>query len=70
MEGERVRRQMQEVAVENYSAFISAAEAISFVKTQLEDFDKHLELLVLTWNYLYYHGFGLDHLVLYTTTSN
>lgn len=50
MEAERVRRQMQEVAVENYSAFISAAEAISFVKTQLEDFDKHLELLVLTWN--------------------
>ncbi|KAF3330279.1 conserved oligomeric Golgi complex subunit 8 [Carex littledalei] len=46
VEGERVRRQMQEVAVENYSAFISAAEAISFVKTQLEDFDKHLELLI------------------------
>ncbi|XP_078170382.1 conserved oligomeric Golgi complex subunit 8-like [Carex rostrata] len=46
VEGERVRRQMQEVAVENYSAFISAAEAISFVKTQLEDFDKQLELLV------------------------
>ena len=50
VEGERVKRQMQEVAVENNSAFISAAEAISFVKTQLEDFDKHFELLVLTWN--------------------
>ena len=50
VEGERVRRQMHEVAVENYSAFISASEAISFVKTQLEDFNKHLELLVLTWN--------------------
>ncbi|XP_078178693.1 conserved oligomeric Golgi complex subunit 8-like [Carex rostrata] len=37
---------MQEVAVENYSAFISAAEAISFVKTQLEDFNKQLELLI------------------------
>ncbi|KAJ1695225.1 hypothetical protein LUZ63_011923 [Rhynchospora breviuscula] len=46
VEGERVRRQMQEVAVENYSAFISAAEAISFVRTQLEDFDKHLESLI------------------------
>ncbi|KAJ3681108.1 hypothetical protein LUZ60_015597 [Juncus effusus] len=46
VEAERVSRQMQEVAVENYSAFISAAEAISFVKCQLEDFDKHLESLI------------------------
>jgi conserved oligomeric Golgi complex subunit 8 len=50
VEGERVRRQMQEVAVENYSAFISSAEAISFVRSQLEDFDMHLESLVLTSN--------------------
>ncbi|XBI79301.1 hypothetical protein VPH35_088812 [Triticum aestivum] len=46
VDGERVRRQMQEVAVENYAAFIAASEALSFVRAQLEGFDKHLEALV------------------------
>jgi hypothetical protein len=48
VDGERVRRQMQEVAVENYAAFIAASEALSFVRAQLEGFDKHLEALVMS----------------------
>ncbi|KAF8660973.1 hypothetical protein HU200_057308 [Digitaria exilis] len=47
VDAERVRRQMQEVAVENYAAFISASEALSFVRAQLEGFDSHLEALVI-----------------------
>lgn len=47
VDAERVRRQMQEVAVENYGAFIAASEALSFVRAQLEGFDSHLEALVL-----------------------
>lgn len=47
VDAERVRRQMQEVAVENYAAFIAASEALSFVRAQLEGFDSHLEALVM-----------------------
>ncbi|KAG8048871.1 hypothetical protein GUJ93_ZPchr0009g2125 [Zizania palustris] len=46
VDAERVRRQMQEVAVENYGAFIAASEALSFVRAQLEGFDRHLEALI------------------------
>ncbi|KAK8458346.1 hypothetical protein SEVIR_3G360400v4 [Setaria viridis] len=46
VDAERVRRQMQEVAVENYAAFIAASEALSFVRAQLEGFDSHLEALI------------------------
>jgi len=47
VDAERVRRQMQEVAVENYAAFIAASEALSFVRAQLKGFDSHLEALVM-----------------------
>ncbi|CAD6209961.1 unnamed protein product [Miscanthus lutarioriparius] len=46
VDAERVRRQMQEVAVENYGAFIAASEALSFVREQLESFDGHLEAMI------------------------
>ncbi|XP_073114982.1 conserved oligomeric Golgi complex subunit 8 [Elaeis guineensis] len=46
VDAERIRRQMQEVAVGNYRAFIAAADALSFIREQLTDFDKHLESLV------------------------
>ncbi|ONL94470.1 oligomeric Golgi complex component-related protein [Zea mays] len=46
VDAERVRRQMQEVAVENYAAFIAASEALSFVRAQLESFDGHLEAMI------------------------
>ncbi|OAY78611.1 Conserved oligomeric Golgi complex subunit 8 [Ananas comosus] len=46
VDAERIRRQMQEVAVENYGAFIAASESLSFIRNQLEDFDKHLESLI------------------------
>ncbi|KAH0460041.1 hypothetical protein IEQ34_010704 [Dendrobium chrysotoxum] len=45
VDAERIRRQMQEVAVGNYRAFISASDALSFIRDQLTGFDKHLELL-------------------------
>ena len=38
---------MQEVAVENYGAFIAASEALSFVREQLESFDGHLDAMVM-----------------------
>ena len=47
VDAERVRRQMQEVAVENYAAFIAPSEALSFVRAQLESFDGHLEAMVM-----------------------
>ncbi|XP_072972886.1 conserved oligomeric Golgi complex subunit 8 [Typha angustifolia] len=46
VDAERISRQMQEVAVENYGAFIAASEALSFIRKQLEDFDHHLESLI------------------------
>jgi len=46
VDAERIRRQMQEVAVGNYRAFIAASDALSFVRDQLTGFDKHLESLV------------------------
>ncbi|XP_072991918.1 conserved oligomeric Golgi complex subunit 8 [Typha latifolia] len=46
VDAERISRQMQEVAVENYGAFIAASEALSFIRKQLEDFDLHLESLI------------------------
>ncbi|KAM0932715.1 putative oligomeric Golgi complex subunit 8, cullin repeat-like-containing domain superfamily [Dioscorea sansibarensis] len=46
VDAERIRRQMQEVAVGNYRAFISASEALSFIREKLTDFDKHLESLI------------------------
>ncbi|KAG1367573.1 conserved oligomeric Golgi complex subunit 8 [Cocos nucifera] len=46
VDAERIRRQMQEVAVGNYRAFIAAADALSFIREQLTDFDKHLQSLV------------------------
>lgn len=46
IDAERIRRQMQEVAVGNYRAFIAAADAVSFIKEQLSGFDKHLDSLV------------------------
>ncbi|KAG1346270.1 putative conserved oligomeric Golgi complex subunit 8 [Cocos nucifera] len=47
VDAERIRRQMQEVAVGNYRAFIAAADALSFIRVQLTDFDKHLESLIM-----------------------
>ncbi|KAG6471211.1 hypothetical protein ZIOFF_072312 [Zingiber officinale] len=46
IDAERIRRQMQEVAVGNYRAFIAAADAVSFIKEQLSGFDKHLDSLI------------------------
>ncbi|KAI3740987.1 hypothetical protein L2E82_31463 [Cichorium intybus] len=47
VDAERIRRQMQEVAVNNYRAFISAAEALVSIRHEVSSIDKHLESLKL-----------------------
>ena len=47
VDAERIRRQMQEVAVGNYRAFISSADALLSIKEEVSSIDKHLESLVI-----------------------
>ncbi|XP_027183026.1 conserved oligomeric Golgi complex subunit 8 [Coffea eugenioides] len=46
VDAERIRRQMQEVAVGNYRAFISSADALLSIKDEVSSIDKHLESLI------------------------
>ncbi|PWA74855.1 conserved oligomeric Golgi complex component-related protein [Artemisia annua] len=46
VDAERIRRQMQEVAVNNYRAFISAADALVQIRNEVSDIDKHLETMI------------------------
>lgn len=46
VDSERIRRQMQEVAVGNYRAFISASEALVSIREEVSSVDKHLESLI------------------------
>ncbi|KAK6927260.1 Conserved oligomeric Golgi complex subunit 8 [Dillenia turbinata] len=46
VDAERIRRQMQEVAVGNYRAFISAADALLSIREEVTAIDKHLESLI------------------------
>ncbi|KAL3500803.1 hypothetical protein ACH5RR_039896 [Cinchona calisaya] len=46
VDAERIRRQMQEVAVGNYRAFISSADALHSIKEEVSSIDKHLESLI------------------------
>ncbi|OVA04466.1 Conserved oligomeric Golgi complex subunit 8 [Macleaya cordata] len=43
VDAERIRRQMQEVAVGNYRAFIAASDALLAIREQVSAVDKHLE---------------------------
>ncbi|KAK9131247.1 hypothetical protein Sjap_011734 [Stephania japonica] len=45
VDAERIRRQMQEVAVGNYRAFIAAADALLSIREEVSSVDKHLESL-------------------------
>uniref|UniRef100_A0A5B6YWL3 Conserved oligomeric Golgi complex subunit 8 n=1 Tax=Davidia involucrata TaxID=16924 RepID=A0A5B6YWL3_DAVIN len=47
VDAERIRRQMQEVAVGNYRAFISAADALLEIREEVSSIDKHLESLIV-----------------------
>eukprot|EP01018_Ginkgo_biloba_P012839 Gb_13555 [translate_table: standard] len=47
VDAERLRRQMQEVAVGHYRAFITAADALQSVREEVSSVDKHLESLIL-----------------------
>ncbi|KAI3740994.1 hypothetical protein L2E82_31471 [Cichorium intybus] len=46
VDAERIRRQMQEFAVNNYRAFISAADALVSIRHEVSSIDKHLESLI------------------------
>lgn len=46
MDAERIRRQMQEVAVGHYRGFISAADAVQSISQEIAAVDEHLENLV------------------------
>lgn len=46
MDAERIRRQMQEVAVGNYRAFIAADDALSACREQLVAVGQHLDSMV------------------------
>lgn len=48
VDGERIRRQMQEVAVGHYRAFISAADAVQNITHEITAVDEHLKTLVST----------------------
>ena len=50
VDAERIRRQMQEVAVNNYRAFISAADALVSIRHEVSSIDKHLESLVIRYS--------------------
>ncbi|PPR87796.1 hypothetical protein GOBAR_AA32897 [Gossypium barbadense] len=43
---ERIQRQMLEVAVGNYRAFISAADALVAIKEEVSSINKHLESMI------------------------
>ncbi|GFY96752.1 conserved oligomeric Golgi complex component-related / COG complex component-like protein [Actinidia rufa] len=45
VDAERIQRHMQEVAVGNYRAFISAADALLAIREEVSSIDKHLESL-------------------------
>ncbi|KAJ7958380.1 Conserved oligomeric Golgi complex subunit 8 [Quillaja saponaria] len=46
VDAERIRRQMQEVAVGNYRAFIAAADALLDIREEVSSIDKHLGSLI------------------------
>ncbi|XP_021886908.1 LOW QUALITY PROTEIN: conserved oligomeric Golgi complex subunit 8 [Carica papaya] len=47
VDAERIQRQMQEVAVGNYRAFIAAADALLAIREEVTSIDKHLESLII-----------------------
>lgn len=46
VDAERIRRQMQEVAVSNYRSFIAAADALLAIRQEVSSIDNHLESMV------------------------
>lgn len=46
VDGDRIRRQMQEVAVGHYRAFITAADAVQNITHEITSVDGHLKTLV------------------------
>lgn len=46
VDAERIQRQMQEVAVGNYRAFIAAADALLAIREEVSSIDKHLDSMI------------------------
>ncbi|GAV56957.1 Dor1 domain-containing protein [Cephalotus follicularis] len=47
VDADRIQRQMQEVAVGNYRAFIAAADALLAIREQVTSIDNHLDSLII-----------------------
>ncbi|KAM2978324.1 hypothetical protein FF2_015158 [Malus domestica] len=46
VDAERIQRQMQEMAVANYRAFIAASDVLVAIRNEVSSIDKHLESLL------------------------
>ncbi|XP_038698238.1 conserved oligomeric Golgi complex subunit 8-like [Tripterygium wilfordii] len=46
VDAERIQRQMQEVAVKDYHAFIAAADALLAIREEVSSIDEHLESMI------------------------
>ena len=55
VDAERIRRQMQEVAVGNYRSFIAAADALLAIRHQVSSIDNHLQSMVINHSFLIVH---------------
>jgi hypothetical protein len=47
VDADRIQRQMQEVAVGHYRAFIAAADAVQHISHEITSVDQHLKSLVM-----------------------
>ncbi|XLU33928.1 hypothetical protein S245_069994, partial [Arachis hypogaea] len=66
VDAERIRRQMQEVAVTNYRSFISAADALIAIREEVTFIDKHLEAMIFQMSVLISIKLKLDVLNLFS----
>jgi hypothetical protein len=55
VDAERIRRQMQEVAVANYRSFIAASDALLAIRHEVSSIDNHLESMVFFFFFLIFH---------------
>ncbi|KAM0982478.1 hypothetical protein ACFX11_015561 [Malus domestica] len=46
VDAERIQRQMQEMAVANYRAFIAASDVLVAIRNEVSSIDKHIESLL------------------------
>jgi len=74
VDADRIRRQMQEVAVANYRSFIAAADALIAIRHEVSSIDNHLESLVplstLSFHFVFFLYFNFLALVILNSSFN